>query len=143
MIKKKLARMAAETYAAESAVFRTAANVEQARRSADSTEAAFKAIEEYTIEASLAKIHGSEVLAMVVDEGVQIFGGYGFMHEYPIEKAYRDARIQRIFEGTNEINPLVAAGTLFKRALSGKVPLMQLYPEVEARVSRPACQHKM
>jgi len=86
MIKKKLARMAAETYAAESAVFRTAANVEQARRSADSTEAAFKAIEEYTIEASLAKIHGSEVLAMVVDEGVQIFGGYGFMHEYPSKK---------------------------------------------------------
>ncbi len=134
MIKKKLARVAAETYAAESAVFRTAANVENARRSATSTEAAFKAIEEYTVEASLAKVHGSEVLALAVDEGVQIFGGYGFMHEYPIEKAYRDARIQRIFEGTNEINRLVASGTLFKRAMTGKVPLMERYPEIEARV---------
>lgn len=134
MIKKKLARMAAEIYAAESAAFRTAANIENARRSASSTEEAFKAIEEYTVEASLAKVHGSEVLAQVVDEGVQIFGGYGFMHEYPIEKAYRDARIQRIFEGTNEINRLVAAGTLFRRVLSGKVPLMTLYPEIEARV---------
>lgn len=134
MIKKKLARMAAETYAAESAVFRTAANVENARRSASSTEEAFKAIEEYTVEASLAKVHGSEVLAMAVDEGVQIFGGYGFMHEYPIEKAYRDARIQRIFEGTNEINRLVASGTLFRRVLAGKVPLMTLYPEIEARI---------
>ncbi|MGH2479006.1 MAG: acyl-CoA dehydrogenase family protein [Ktedonobacteraceae bacterium] len=134
MIKKKLARVAAETYAAESAAFRTAANIENARRSASSTEEAFKAIEEYTVEASLAKVHGSEVLALAVDEGVQIFGGYGFMHEYPIEKAYRDARIQRIFEGTNEINRLVASGTLFKRAMTGKLPLMERFPEVEARV---------
>jgi alkylation response protein AidB-like acyl-CoA dehydrogenase len=135
MIKKKLARMAAETYAAESEVFRTAANIEQARRSAgDDTEAAFKAIEEYAIEDSIAKVHGSEVLALVVDEGVQIFGGYGFMQEFPIEKAYRDARIQRIFEGTNEINRLVAAGTLFRRVLAGKVDLMTRYPVIEARV---------
>ncbi|TMC14545.1 MAG: hypothetical protein E6J33_11730 [Chloroflexi bacterium] len=134
MIQKKLARMAAETYAAESEVFRTAANIEQARRSADNTEAAFKAIEEYAIEASIAKVHGSEVLAFVVDEGVQIFGGYGFMQEYPIEKAYRDARIQRIFEGTNEINRLVAAGTLFSRVLTGKINLMAQYPAIVARV---------
>ncbi|MDQ6661122.1 MAG: acyl-CoA dehydrogenase family protein [Chloroflexota bacterium] len=135
MIKKKLARMAAETYAAESEVFRTAANIENARRSAgNDTAAVFRAIEEYAIEASLAKVHGSEVLAYVVDEGVQIFGGYGFMQEYPIEKAYRDARIQRIFEGTNEINRLVAAGTLFRRALTGKLPLMAEYPDIEARV---------
>jgi hypothetical protein len=135
MIKKKLARMAAETYAAESEVFRTAANIENARRSAgNDTEAAFKAIEEYAVEASIAKVHGSEVLAMVVDEGVQIFGGYGFMQEYPIEKAYRDARIQRIFEGTNEINRLVASGTLFRRVLAGKVNLMALYPTVESHV---------
>lgn len=135
MIKKKLARMAAETYAAESEVFRTAANIEYARRSAgDNTEAAFKAIEEYAIEASIAKVHGSEVLAYVVDEGVQIFGGYGFMQEYPIEKAYRDARIQRIYEGTNEINRLVAAGTLFRRVLGGKLDLMARYPAIEERV---------
>ncbi|HYK84732.1 MAG TPA: acyl-CoA dehydrogenase family protein [Ktedonobacteraceae bacterium] len=135
MIQKKLARMAAETYAAESEVFRTAANIEQARRSAgNDTEGAFRAIEEYAIEASIAKVHGSEVLAYVVDEGVQIFGGYGFMQEYPIEKAYRDARIQRIFEGTNEINRLVAAGTLFRRVLKGKIPLMAMYPTIETRV---------
>ena len=135
MIQKKLARMAAETYAAESEVFRTAANIEQARRSAgNDTEGAFRAIEEYAIEASIAKVHGSEVLAHVVDEGVQIFGGYGFMQEYPIEKAYRDARIQRIFEGTNEINRLVAAGTLFRRVLKGKIPLMAMYPAIETRV---------
>src|SRR6059058_708646 len=135
LIKKKLARMAAETYAAESEAFRTAANIEQARRSAgENTEAAFKAIEEYAIEASIAKVHGSEVLAYVVDEGVQIFGGYGFMQEYPIEKAYRDARIQRIYEGTNEINRLVTSGTLFRRVMSGKLDLMSRIPAIEARV---------
>src|ERR1700682_2747137 len=135
MIQKKLARIAAETYAAESEVFRTAANIENARRSAgDNTEAAFKSIEEYEVEASIAKVHGSEVMAFAADEGVQIFGGYGFMQEYPIEKAYRDARIQRIYEGTNEINRLVASGTLFRRVLKGSVPLMALYPAVEAAV---------
>ncbi len=135
MIQKKLARMAAETYAAESEVFRTAANIEQARRSASDTEGAFKAIEEYAIEASIAKVNGSEVLAYVVDEGVQIFGGYGFMQEYPIEKAYRDARIQRIFEGTNEINRLVASGTLFRRIMTGKIPMMAMFPSVEERIT--------
>jgi alkylation response protein AidB-like acyl-CoA dehydrogenase len=135
MIEKKLARMAAETYAAESEVFRTAANMAQAQSSAGSdTDQVFKGLEEYAIEASIAKVHGSETLAYVVDEGVQIFGGYGFMQEYPIEKAYRDARIQRIFEGTNEINRLVAAGTLFRRALGGKINLMAIYPNIETRV---------
>lgn len=135
MIQKKLARIAAETYAAESEVFRTAANIENARRGAgDNTEAAFKSIEEYEVEASIAKVHGSEVMAFAADEGVQIFGGYGFMQEYPIEKAYRDARIQRIYEGTNEINRLVAVRSLLNRVMSGKVPLMAELPEIETRV---------
>lgn len=135
MMKKKLAHMAAETYAVESEVFRTAANMAQAQKaSGDDTESVFKAVEEYALEASIAKIHGSEVLSQIVDEGVQIFGGYGFMQEYPIEKAYRDARIQRIFEGTNEINRLVAVNTLFRRALKGKIDLMSLYPQLEARI---------
>jgi alkylation response protein AidB-like acyl-CoA dehydrogenase len=136
MIQKKLARVAAQTYAAESEVFRTAANMDAAQKGAagHSTEDVFKAIEEYAIEASIAKVHGSEVQALAVDEGVQIFGGYGYMQEYAIEKAYRDARIQRIYEGTNEINRLVAAGTLFRRVLKGKVDLMSKYPEIETRV---------
>jgi len=135
MMKKKLARMAAEIYAVESEVFRTAANMTLAQEASDEdTESVFKAIEDYALEASIAKIHGSEVLSQIVDEGVQIFGGYGFMQEYPIEKAYRDARIQRIFEGTNEINRLVTVYTLFRRALKGKVNLMSLYPEIEARI---------
>ncbi len=132
MIKKKLAQVAAETYAAESEIFRTAGNIAQAQQSAGAdTTAVFNAIEEYAIEASIAKVHGSEVLAKAVDEGVQIFGGYGFMHEYPIENAYRDARIQRIFEGTNEINRMVASTTLFRRAMSGQVNLMTKYAQVE------------
>jgi alkylation response protein AidB-like acyl-CoA dehydrogenase len=134
MIKKKLARMAAETYAAESHAFRTAANITNAEHSYADTESMFEAVEEYALEASIAKVHCSEVFSMAVDEGVQIFGGYGFMQEYPIEKAYRDARIQRIFEGTNEINRMVAVNTLFRRALKGKVDLVSIYPEIENRL---------
>ncbi len=135
MLKTKLARMAAETYAVESEVFRTAANMTWAQKTAgNDTESFFKAIEEYALEASIAKVHGSEVLSQIVDEGVQIFGGYGFMQEYPIEKAYRDARIQRIFEGTNEINRLVIVNMLLRHVLKGKTNLMSLYPEIEARI---------
>jgi alkylation response protein AidB-like acyl-CoA dehydrogenase len=134
MIKKKLAHMAAETYAAESQVFRTAANITNTQHSCTDTESMFKAVEEYAVEASIAKVHGSEVFSLAVDEGVQIFGGYGFMQEYPIEKAYRDARIQRIFEGTNEINRMVAVNTLFRRALQGKVDLLSTYPLLENRI---------
>jgi hypothetical protein len=135
MIQKKLARVAAEAYAAESEVFRTAANMDAAQKGAGrNTEDVFNALEEYAIETSIAKVHGSEVQALAVDEGVQIFGGYGYMQEYAIEKAYRDARIQRIYEGTNEINRLIAAGTLFRRVLKGKVDLMSKYPEIETRM---------
>jgi alkylation response protein AidB-like acyl-CoA dehydrogenase len=134
MIKKKLAHMAAETYAAESHAFRTAANITNAEHSCTDTESMFEAVEEYALEASIAKVHCSEVFSMAVDEGVQIFGGYGFMQEYPIEKAYRDARIQRIFEGTNEINRMVAVNTLFRRALKGKVDLLSIYPKIEGRI---------
>src|SRR5260221_6396978 len=73
-------------------------------------------------------------MAFAADEGVQIFGGYGFMQEYPIEKAYRDARIQRIYEGTNEINRIVASGTLFRRVMAGKIDLIARIPSIDARV---------
>ncbi|HKO24315.1 MAG TPA: acyl-CoA dehydrogenase family protein, partial [Chloroflexota bacterium] len=116
----------------------TAGLIEEALRaaSADRTsEQALKAIEEYAMECSMAKVLGSEALGRVVDEGVQIFGGYGFMHEYPIEKAYRDARITRIFEGTNEINRLLLSGTLFRRAMDGRVAVMDAFPAIDAAMS--------
>ena len=100
-----------------------------------------KVIDEYAVECSILKVWGSEFLNSVVDETVQIFGGYGFVEEYPAERAYRDARINRIFEGTNEINRLVITGFLLKRAMSGQLPLMpaikQLMDEV---VSGPSAE---
>ncbi len=136
LIKKKLAAVASEVYAAESLALRTVGAVEEARAAAgDDKQAQLKAIEEYAIECSIAKVLGSEALALGVDEGVQIFGGYGFMEEYPIAAAYRDARINRIFEGTNEVNRLVAAGTLFRRALGGRIDLMTPYAEAEQQVA--------
>ena len=136
MIKKKLAYMAADVYAAEALVFRTLGMVEAARVAAgEDRQAQLAAIEEYAIECSIAKVYGSEALARCVDEGVQIFGGYGFMDEYPISWAYRDARINRIFEGTNEVNRLVAAGTLFQRAMANKVDIFSLFPEIDDQVS--------
>ncbi len=136
LIKKKLANMAADIYAAEALAYRTVGMVERARLAAGADQQAqLAAIEDYAIECSIAKVYGSEALGRSVDEGVQVFGGYGFMQEYPIEKAYRDARINRIFEGTNEINRMVAAGTLFTRAMENKVDLFSVFPEIEEQVS--------
>jgi hypothetical protein len=135
MIKKKLAYMAADAYAAESIGYRVVGDVEAAREAAgDDQQAQLAAIEEYNIECSIAKVYGSEALGRCVDEGVQVFGGYGFMEEYPITRAYRDARINRIFEGTNEVNRLVTAGTLFRRTVQGRIPLMGAFPQIEAEV---------
>jgi alkylation response protein AidB-like acyl-CoA dehydrogenase len=136
LIKQKLALMAADTYTAESLAIRTIGNVEQARVAAgENKQAQLAAIEEYAIECSIAKVYGSEALARTADEAVQIFGGYGFMDEYPISAAYRDNRINRIFEGTNEVNRLVAAGTLFRRALKGRIELMGSFAEVVQQVT--------
>ncbi len=136
LIKKKLAHMAALVYASEALAFRTVGLVEDARLAAgDDRQAQLQAIEEYAIECSIAKIFGSETLFFCVDEGVQIFGGYGFMDEYPISHAWRDSRINRIFEGTNEVNRLVAAGTLFTRAMENRVDLFSAFPEIDEQVN--------
>jgi len=133
LIREKLANMAIKTYALESMDYRIAGLFEAGLEGVEEADGSVvaNAIAELAIECSIAKVFGSEVLDYVVDEGVQIHGGYGFMNEYEIENMYRDSRINRIFEGTNEINRLLIPGTLMRKALKGELPFMQAAQALE------------
>jgi alkylation response protein AidB-like acyl-CoA dehydrogenase len=142
-IRHKLGEMTARTYALESLMYRTAGLIDQRiAATGGSAPATLQALEEFAVEASIAKVYGSEVVDFVIDEALQIFGGNGFVADYPIERRYRDARVNRIFEGTNEINRLLIPGMLIKRAVKGELPLMAAAKALQAEILGPPAMHE-
>jgi butyryl-CoA dehydrogenase len=135
LIQQKISSAAARLYATESMVYRTAGMIDA--RLAEDGASEVDCFSEYTVECSIVKVYGSEMLALVSDELVATMGGYGYVEEYPAERIYRDARINRIFEGTNEINRLIVAGWLLKRAMTGKLPLTGAIQRVMDEVMAP------
>ena len=142
-IKHKLGEMTARVYALESMMYRTAGLIDQRiaatpdRKQNDPTPM-LAALEEFAVEASIAKVLGSETVDYVIDENLQIHGGNGFVHDYPPEGHYRDARVNRIFEGTNEINRLLIPGMLMKKAMKGELPLMQAAKALQDEIMSPS-----
>jgi len=141
-IKHKLAEIAIREFAVETMLYRTAALIDQAIAAhddgADGGNAVLSALEEFAIEASILKVAGSEMIDFAVDENVQIHGGNGFVRDYPAERMYRDARVNRIFEGTNEINRLLIPGMLIRRALKGGLPLIPAAKKLQDEILSPA-----
>ena len=134
--------MTARQYALESMMYRTAglidAHVRRQRQRHGDGQPMLQALEEFAVEASIAKVLGSEVLDYIIDENVQIHGGNGFVRDYPAEGHYRDARVNRIFEGTNEINRLLIPGMLMKKALKGDLPLIAAAKRLQDEIMSPS-----
>jgi len=139
LIQRKISASATRLYAAESMAYRTVGMIDAglAQAGADSPRETQKRIEEYAVECSILKVYGSEMLTLVADELIATMGGYGYVEEYPAERTYRDARINRIFEGTNEINRLIITGWLMKRALTGQLPLLPAIKKLMDEVMQP------
>src|ERR1700723_498101 len=142
LIQRKISLSAARLFAAESMAYRTAGMIdaslaEMNEEKAGSPRETQRRIEEYAVECSILKVYGSEMLSTVTDELVATMGGYGYVEQYPAERYYRDARINRIFEGTNEINRLIITGWLMKRALSGQLPLLAAIKKLMDEVMQP------
>jgi alkylation response protein AidB-like acyl-CoA dehydrogenase len=139
LIQRKIATGAARLFAAESMAYRTVGMIDAALAGADPSDPkeVQKRIEEYAVECSILKVYGSEMLSYVADELVATMGGYGYVEEYPAERFYRDARINRIFEGTNEINRMIITGWLMKRAMAGKLGLLPAIKQLMDEVMQP------
>ncbi len=142
-IKHKVGEMTARQYALESMMYRTAGLIDQRiagapNKKADDPTPMLQALEEFAVEASIAKVLGSETVDYVIDENLQIHGGNGFVHDYPAEGHYRDARVNRIFEGTNEINRLLIPGMLMKKALKGELPLLAAAKQLQDEIMSPS-----
>ena len=142
LIQRKISSSATRLYAAESMAYRTAGMIEAGLKQENGEQPLTqrevqRRIEEYAVECSILKVYGSEMLSLVADELVATMGGYGYVEEYPAERTYRDARINRIFEGTNEINRLIITGWLMKRAMAGQLPLMAAIKKLMGEVMEP------
>ncbi len=142
LIQRKISESATKLYAAESMAYRTAGMIDAGMAALGEEKASDpremqRRIEEYAVECSILKVYGSEMLSFAADELVATMGGYGFVEDYPAERFYRDARINRIFEGTNEINRLIITGWLMKRALKGQLPLLPAIKKIMDEVTQP------
>ena len=136
-IRHKLAEIAVREFAVESMLYRTAGLIDGVLQGSHANDAVLAALEEFAIEASILKVAGSEMIDYAVDENVQIHGGNGFVRDYTAERAYRDARVNRIFEGTNEINRLLIPGMLIRRALKGGLPLIPAAKKLQDEILTP------
>jgi butyryl-CoA dehydrogenase len=142
LIQRKIATAATRLYAAESMAYRTVGMIDAGlaqlnAEAAHNPREIQRRIEEYAVECSILKVYGSEMISYMADEWVAIMGGYGYVEEYPAERFYRDARINRIFEGTNEINRLIITGWLLKRATNGQLPLLKAIKSLMEEITQP------